>query len=125
MKNTDKVLEVKDLRIDFIMDKKQVNVIDGFAIDLHKGETVGIVGESGCGKSVSALATTGLLPNNARVTSGEILYNGGDLMKYSRKQMRDISGNKIAMIFQEPMTSLNPLFKVGYQIAEILLLHRK
>jgi peptide/nickel transport system ATP-binding protein len=119
------MLEIKDLRVKFKNDTGQeVEVVHGINLSLAKGETVGIVGESGSGKSVLSLATIGLLPKTAEA-SGEILFNGEDILKKTEKQMCSLRGSKIGMIFQEPMTALNPAMKVGTQIAEGLRLHRK
>lgn len=123
MTNSQKVIAVKDLKLDFIVDKKRINVIDGVSFELDKGETLGIVGESGCGKSITALAIMQLLPKNALISGGEILFNGENLLTYSKDKMIETRGSDIAMIFQEPMTSLNPVYKVGDQIAEMVLLH--
>jgi len=95
-------------------------------LTLFKGETLGVIGESGCGKSVTALSVMQLVAAPAgRIVAGEILFEGQDLLKKSREEMRAIRGNEIAMIFQEPMTSLNPVFTIGYQIMESILLHQK
>jgi len=123
---SEKILEVKDLVVEFKTDRGVVTAVSGVNFELHKGQSLGIVGESGSGKSVSALSIMGLIPSPpGKVASGEIIYRGKDLLKAPIEEMRTIRGNKIAMIFQEPMTSLNPVFTVGNQIEEVLALHQK
>jgi oligopeptide/dipeptide ABC transporter ATP-binding protein len=120
-----KVLEVKDLVVEFRTDRGIVKAVNGVNFDVFKGKTVGIVGESGSGKSVTALAIMGLIPNPpGQVASGEILFDGKSLVNIEPREMRKIRGNKIAMIFQEPMTSLNPVFTIGNQIEEVIELHQ-
>ena len=119
------VLEVRDLRTFFYTRDGIVRAVDGVSFELHPGETLGIVGESGCGKSVTAMSILRLLPPPpACVQSGDIRFDGRDLLDLSERAMRDIRGNEISMIFQEPMTSLNPVLTVGRQIAESLALHQ-
>jgi ABC-type dipeptide/oligopeptide/nickel transport system ATPase component len=102
-----------------------VRAVDGVSYDLKEGETLGLVGESGCGKSVSALSILRLIANPpGKIVGGEIFFEGKDLLKISEKEIRNIRGNHIAMIFQEPMTSLNPVLTIGLQIGEALELHR-
>ncbi|MCC6210820.1 MAG: ABC transporter ATP-binding protein [Burkholderiales bacterium] len=118
------LLEVEGLKVEFDTWDGRVRVLDGVSLSVSPGETLGIVGESGCGKSMTALAVMGLVPKPAgHVTGGAIRYRGEDLVKASDGRMRDLRGNRIAMIFQEPMTSLNPVFTVGDQIAETARLH--
>lgn len=120
-----KILEVKDLVVEFRTDRGTVKAVNGVNFDVIKGKTVGIVGESGSGKSVTALAIMGLIPNPpGRIAKGEILFNGKSLVSMTPGEMRKIRGNKIAMIFQEPMTSLNPVFTIGNQIEEVIELHQ-
>lgn len=122
---SEKILEVKDLRVQFKTDRGIATAVNGVNFDLEKGKTLGIVGESGSGKSVTALSIMRLIPSPpGNISSGEILFNGQDLVKTPLDSMRKIRGNKIAMIFQEPMTSLNPVFTVGNQIEEVLELHQ-
>jgi len=103
----------------------EVNAVDGVDLRLERGRTLGIVGESGCGKSVTALSIMGLVPQPpGRIAAGEILFEGEDLLKLPPERLRDLRGDKLSMIFQEPMTSLNPVFSVGDQIAEAILRHR-
>ncbi len=121
----EKILEVKDLVVEFRTDRGRVTAVNGVNFDVHKGKTIGVVGESGSGKSVSALSIMRLIPNPpGEITGGKILYRGEDLLAKPIEDMRAIRGNKIAMIFQEPMTSLNPVFTVGNQIEEVLKLHQ-
>jgi len=120
------VLQVENLKTSFYTRDGVVRAVDGVSFDLHRGETLCIVGESGCGKSVTALSILGLLPTPpAKIEHGRVLFHGEDLVQQTEARMREIRGNKISMIFQEPMTSLNPVMTVGKQIAEALLLHQK
>ena len=120
------ILEVEDLRIQFKSGKERVQPIRGVNFTLKKGETLGIVGESGSGKSVTSLAIMGLLPEQtSEIVSGKIQFNGQDLTKFTEKQYRKFRGNEISMIFQEPMTSLNPVFTIGQQLSEPLRQHKK
>lgn len=121
----EKVLEVKDLEISFTTFAGKVQAIRDVSFDLYKGETLAIVGESGSGKSVTTKSIMGLLANNSVVENGEILFNGEDILKNSEKQMQKIRGKEISMIFQDPMTSLDPTMKIGKQVAESLLKHTK
>lgn len=119
------LLQVKELKTYFYTDAGVVKAVDGVSYDLTEGETLGLVGESGCGKSVSALSILRLIAYPpGKIVGGEILFEGKDLLKISEEEIRDIRGNKIAMIFQEPMTSLNPVLTIGLQIGEALELHR-
>jgi oligopeptide/dipeptide ABC transporter ATP-binding protein len=118
------LLEIDALSISFRTDSGQIGVVEDVSFDLGSGENVGLVGESGCGKTVTAMAIMGLNPSPpSRVDSGRILFEGRDLLALG-PAMRSIRGNRIGMIFQEPMTSLNPSYKVGFQIAEVLRKHR-
>lgn len=120
------LLEVKNLGIEFIGQKKNIRAVDGVSFNLQKGELLGIVGESGCGKTVTALSILRLLPSNiARIFSGEIIFEGNDIFKLKDKDLRKIRGRKISMIFQEPVSALNPIYPVGEQIAEVIRLHQK
>ena len=119
------LLEVKNLKTYFYTEEGVTKAVDGLDLQLHEGETLAIVGESVCGKSVTSLSILGLVTTPpGKIEAGEILFDGEDLLKKSEKQMRKIRGNKISMIFQEPLTSLNPVFTVGKQIMEALILHR-
>jgi len=120
-----KVLEVKDLRTYFYTEDGEVRAVDGLRYDVKKGESVGLVGESACGKSVSALSIMRLIPYPPGIiVGGEIIFKGQDLLKLSEDEMRHIRGNQIAMIYQEPMTSLNPVLTISRQLSEALELHR-
>lgn len=120
-----KLLEVKNLRTFFYTDDGIAKAVDDVSYDLDKGETLGLVGESGCGKSVSALSIMRLIPDPpGKIVGGEIFFKGEDLVKKTEREMQDVRGNDIAMIFQEPMTSLNPVFKCGDQIDEAVMLHQ-
>lgn len=118
------ILSVKNLEISFKTFAGEVQAIRGVSFDLHKGETLAIVGESGSGKTVTTRSIMGLLSKNAIIKSGEVLFNGDNLLQYKERQMRDIRGTQIAMIFQDPMTSLNPTLTIGQQIMEILTKQR-
>lgn len=117
------LLEIKDLTVEFKTDSGYIKALKNISFSIPKAKTIGLVGESGSGKSVSSLAIMGLLASNGKINSGEILFEGNDLLKFEEKEMRKLRGNRISMIFQEPMTSLNPLFTVGDQISEALELH--
>lgn len=119
------LLEVKELEVTFSVSGLYFKAVDNVKFHIKKKETLGIIGESGCGKSVTALSIMGLIPNPpGRITSGEIIFEGEDLLKKSPKEMRKIRGNRISMIFQEPMTSLNPLMTIGEQIMEVYSTHK-
>lgn len=121
----EKVLEVKDLKTYFYTEEGEVRAVDGLSYHVNKAESVGIVGESACGKSVSALSIMRLIPYPPGViVGGEIIFKGQDILKVSEAEMRHIRGNRIAMIFQEPMTSLNPVLTISRQLSEALELHR-
>jgi oligopeptide transport system ATP-binding protein len=120
------LLEVKDLKTQFFTQDGVVKAVDGITYDLQEGETLGLVGESGCGKSVSALSILRLIPNPpGKIVGGSVHFEGEDLLKVPEDQMRHIRGNRIAMVFQEPMTSLNPVLTIGRQLTEGLELHLK
>jgi peptide/nickel transport system ATP-binding protein len=118
------LLEVQDLHTYFRTDDGIVKAVDGVNFTVEKGKTLGIVGESGSGKSVTCLTIMGLNPRRTAITSGQALFKGDDLLKMSQRRLRDIRGNDMAMIFQDPMTSLNPVHTVGRQLIEAILLHR-
>ena len=118
------VLEIKDLKIQYKTDLETVYAVNGISLEMEKGETVGLVGETGAGKTTTALGVMGLLPERtARITEGSILFEGQELTRLSDKEFEKIRGNKISMIFQDPMTALNPVLTVGSQIEEALELH--
>ena len=118
----DNIVSIKNLTISF---KENQKVVDNVNIDIPKGKTVAIVGESGSGKTLSALSILKLLPTNAKINNGSILYNKKDLLKLPIKEIETIRGNRISTIFQEPMSSLNPLHKIDKQIKEIITIHKK
>lgn len=120
-----RLLEVRDLRVSFFTDEGEVRAVDGVSFAIRRGETMALVGESGCGKSVTALSLTKLLPSPPAVyRGGQILFDGQEVLSMSPTQLRAIRGARISYIFQEPATSLNPVFRVGTQIKEVLQLHR-
>lgn len=119
-----KILQVDSLITEFKTKKGMLKAVDGISFDVFKGKTLGIVGESGSGKSMTALSIMRLLDNDRATTQGEILFDGINLLGLQEAQMQKIRGNRIAMIFQEPMTCLNPVFTIGDQIAEVLILHK-
>jgi oligopeptide transport system ATP-binding protein len=120
------LLQVKDLRTYFYTEEGVVKAVDGVTYDVAEGETLALVGESGCGKSVSALALLRLIPiPPGRIVSGEVLFENEDLLKLNEDEIRHIRGNKISMVFQEPMTSLNPVLTIGKQLTEAIELHLK
>lgn len=121
----EKLIDVNNLKTYFNTEKGVVKAVDGINFEIYPGETLGIVGESGCGKSVTSLSIMGLVESPpGEIVDGEIIYDGKDLTKLTPREMREIRGNKISMIFQEPMTSLNPVYTVGDQITEAILLHK-
>ncbi len=117
------LLEVKDLHVTFRTEDGRVHAVDGLNFTLRQGEVLGIVGESGSGKSVSMLTVMRLINDPNAIFQGQVLYKGRDLMKLSQREMQHVRGSEIAMIFQDPMTSLNPVYRVGWQIAEQLHEH--
>ncbi|UPJ99872.1 ABC transporter ATP-binding protein [Bradyrhizobium sp. 172] len=124
--DNDVLLDVRDLETHFLREEGVTRAIANVSFQVKKGETLGVVGESGCGKSVTALSILRLLPKTtAKTVGGEIRFHGRDLLKLSEPEMRRIRGNRIAMIFQEPMTSLNPVYSVGRQIAEAVQIHTR
>lgn len=125
MAEKDLLLDVKELQTFFHTENGVVRAVDGVSFSVNKGEIVAIVGESGCGKSVTSFSIIDLISPPGKIEGGEILFEGQDLTKFSKRQMRNIRGNEISMIFQEPLTSLNPVFTIGHQISEAILLHQK
>ena len=119
------LLEVRDLTTTFATDLGPITAVDGISYDLDPGEALGIVGESGSGKTVAALSLMGLVPTPGSVEHGEVILEGRDLLDLPRTQWREVRGRKIAMIFQDPMTSLNPVLTIGYQITESLICHER
>ena len=120
------ILKIKGLKTYFFTYEGTVKAVDGVDLEIKKGETLGLVGESGCGKSVTALSIMRLIQSPpGKIVDGEIFFEGNDLLSISEKEMRKIRGKKISMIFQEPMTSLDPMFTIGDEIIEVLKLHQK
>src|SRR5437763_13657154 len=118
------LLSIRDLAVEFRTDDGIVHAVDGVSYDVFPGETLGIVGESGSGKSVSTMALLGLIPQPpGRIVSGTAMFKGRDLLKMKRKELRRFRGDEVAMVFQDPMTSLNPVLKVGYQLGEASRTH--
>ena len=123
---SENLLSIKNLKTHFTVGKSVVKAVDGVSFNLEAGKTFAIVGESGSGKSITALSIMGLLPNNlAQTERGEILFDNKNLIDLEENEMRKIRGNRISMIFQEPMTSLNPVYDLSYQISETIILHQK
>jgi oligopeptide/dipeptide ABC transporter ATP-binding protein len=123
--SNDILLQVKDLKTYFKTDSGVVKAVDGVSFDLNRGETLGIVGESGCGKSVTNLSIMKLIPSPpGKIVGGEVIYNGKNVLKLSEERLRKIRGNKISMIFQDPMTSLNPFLRISTQMIETIVLHQ-
>ena len=123
MEDKNYILEVNDLHTSFFTDAGEVNAVNGVSFKLEPGKTLGIVGESGSGKSVTSYSIMQILAQTGRITGGEVLYKGQDITKYSEKEMQKFRGSKCSIIFQDPMTSLNPVFTVGYQLEEAIMLH--
>lgn len=117
------ILEVRDLHTSFITDNGEVQAVNGISFNLEAGKTLGIVGESGSGKSVTAYSIMQILAENGRITGGEVRFHGEDITKWNKKQMQKFRGAKCSIIFQDPMTSLNPVFTIGSQLEEAILLH--
>ncbi|MCR5031472.1 MAG: ABC transporter ATP-binding protein [Lachnospiraceae bacterium] len=120
---SEKILEVKNLHTSFFTDSGEVKAVNGVSFDLDAGKILGIVGESGSGKSVTAYSIMQILASTGKVVDGQILYRGEDILKYDKNQMRQFRGKKCSIIFQDPMTSLNPTFTIGSQLMEAILLH--
>ncbi len=124
--NSSKLLQINDLHIHYMSEGRKVQAVNGVSFEINAGETIGLVGETGAGKTTMALAIMKLIQKPAgRYAGGEILFNGEDLIKATESRMHSIRGNQISMIFQDPMTSLNPVYTVGDQIAEVVALHQK
>lgn len=125
MTENNNILSIRDLHVTFFTDEGDVNAVGGVSYDIPKGKTLAVVGESGCGKSVTALSILRLIPDPpGKITNGQIIFKGSDVLKASDAKMRAIRGNHITMIFQEPMTSLNPVYTIGQQIVEVIELHQ-
>jgi oligopeptide/dipeptide ABC transporter ATP-binding protein len=119
------LLQVEDLQTQFFTSRGVVHAVDGVSFHVDAGETLGVVGESGCGKTITALSILRLVPDPGRITSGRVLFRGKDVTKMTDEEIRDFRGNDVAMIFQDPMTSLNPVTKVGRQIEEAMTAHER
>ena len=121
---TEPLLNIENLELDVKFDDATAQALNGISLHINPGESLGVVGESGCGKSLTALAIMQLLEGNLKITSGSITFEGRNLLKLERSAIRRMRGNEISMIFQEPMTSLNPVFTIGHQLVEAITLHR-
>lgn len=121
----EKLLDIKDLHTSFYTHVGEVKAVRGISLDVNKGEAVGIVGESGCGKSVTMMSVMRLLSDTGKAKLGQVMFQGRDLLKLTDKEMLSVRGNEIGMIFQDPMTSLNPVFTVGNQLMEPVIKHKK
>lgn len=120
------ILSIKDLSVQFIKDKSVVHAVNHLSLELQPGETLGLVGETGAGKTTTALSIMNLVPNPpGKIVGGEIMFNGENVLKKSKRELRKMRGHDISMIFQDPMTSLNPVMTVGDQIAEVIRLHNQ
>lgn len=124
MEGVKPILEVQQLRTSFFTDEGEIKAVDGISFQLQKGKTLGIVGESGSGKSITSLSIMRLIQQPGKIVGGDILFNGKNLLEKSEAQMRELRGNQLSIIFQEPMTSLNPVYTVGMQIAEVFQVHQ-
>lgn len=120
----EKLLEIKNLQVQFVTERATVQALNGVNLTIHKGESLGLVGESGAGKTTTALATLKLLASSAQILDGEIYFKGKNVMEMSKKELLDMRGHRISMIFQNPLTSLNPVFTVGEQIGMVLRQHK-
>ncbi len=125
MTNQDLILGVKNLRVNFHTYRGEVKALNGVELELYQREILGLVGESGCGKSVTALTILGLLPENAHIVSGEILFKGNNLLEESREDMRNLRAHELATVFQDPLTYLNPVLKVETQLMEVFMLNKE
>ncbi|HYO48564.1 MAG TPA: ATP-binding cassette domain-containing protein, partial [Chloroflexia bacterium] len=124
MNNPEELLRVENLKTYFFTEDGTVRAVDGVSLRLNRGETLGVVGESGCGKSVTSMSIMRLIADPGRIVEGEVRLRGLDLVALSEEEMRFIRGNRVSMIFQQPTSCLNPVFRVGDQISEALMIHR-
>jgi oligopeptide/dipeptide ABC transporter ATP-binding protein len=122
---SDILLQIDDLQVTFFSKVGPLRAVDGISYHIKKGKTLGLVGESGCGKSVTSFAIMGLLDHPGKITRGQVVFDGKDLARYTEEQLQTVRGNRISMIFQEPMTALNPVFTIGFQLDEQILRHEK
>ena len=120
---SEKLLEIKNLKVRYVVGKEVSEAVNGITLTLHKGETLGLVGETGAGKTTTALSILNMLPQYVSRAEGEILFHGRDVLKMKNRELRKLRGKQISMVFQDPMTSLNPVYRVGEQIGEVLSLH--
>ena len=119
----EKLLEIRDLKVQYVVGKEVSEAVNGISLTLNKGETLGLVGETGAGKTTTALSIMNMLPQYVSRVQGEIFFNGKDVLKMKNKELRKVRGKQISMVFQDPMTSLNPVYRVGEQIGEVITLH--
>src|SRR5512138_3911108 len=117
------LIQIENLKVVFTIDGKKVNAVNGAGFAVRKGEIFGLVGESGSGKTITSLSILGLVPPPGRIAGGKIIFEGSDLLQFLETQLEAVRGSRIGMIFQEPMTALNPVFKIGDQIAETIAIH--
>ena len=121
----EELLSIKNLKVNFYTYRGVVEALNGISFTMYKGESLGLVGETGCGKSVTSLAILKLIPEPGKILEGEIIFEGENLLEKSEQEIRELRGSKIAIIFQDPTTSLNPVFRVGEQISETIVIHQK
>lgn len=122
--NAMQLLDVKDLNTSFFIDGNIIRAVDGVNFSVSRGETFGLVGESGCGKTMTALSVMRLVQSPGRIVKGQVVFEGNDLLRLSKREMEEVRGDRIGMIFQEPMSALNPVFRVGEQISEAIIIHK-
>jgi len=123
--SSEQILEIKNLKVSFFSNKTEIPVIRGIDFAIGKGKIMALVGESGCGKTMTAMSILGLLPHNTSIVSGEVLFDGKEISKYSDRQLQKIRGKEISLIFQEPGLALNPVYTIGNQIGEVVKLHNR
>lgn len=124
--NKEKLLEIKNLSVSFNTYGRSIKAVNQLNIDIYKGETLALIGESGCGKSVTAFSVLQLIPTPpGKIESGNIIYTGKDLLKLSKQELHSIRGKEISIIFQDPLTALNPVFTIGEQLSDVIMTHEK